>query len=1459
MRRRLLTAVIAITGLLAAGVAGALMVLNSQAGQKMLAAKIAQSLSTPDRRVEITGVSGLDISDIRVASVSVSDAAGVWLSVADLSVSWRPLSLLGGQVHVTRLSVGELVFERLSSAPSEAAAGPPGLPKLPLALMIDDMQLPNVILGQAVVGERMRLGLSGHMASDAVAGISSALRLEALEGPGTTLVLDATADPRRNTLAVSLNANEPEGGLVGRLLGVADSPAMRLSLSGDGPLPAWPGTFEFVLGKSAAEPDVRIAGSLSADLQSAMSVRLSGQADAAQTYLPQRAALGAGPFEFDLRAHLDVDAWSANVDAFSIGTTAWRINATGLVELENLSFDGRVEGVVSQTVSWGEGFAIDAGHAAAKVSGFAAAPELEIQGALQAPRGAGLSARALDFTAHLAAPEAGKGAPFEIRATLDAPQTATAAVDALLALGVQIDAHGFVLGDTSHVALDGLAVATRNLSLRGEGWLDYAGLNGQMTVNGEVPDLAGLPIADLAGMQGRASVDAEVRGGPDNIHAEWRVKVEHPATGIAALDPWLGAGLEGSGVLSSADGDAWTVDALRVQSDAMALEGTARLIASTGRVDGRFSGISETLSPLGATADMPIEGRAQFQGAVSGALADPDVKFSLKATGPRFGPVQGELAEVDIQARTVASAPAGQTTLRFVSSGEEVVVKSAFALRLGQDLRLDHIRVQAAGGTGAGALVWALPSGGLSGTVNVAGVGLGPLGRMAGVDVAGTVSGSMALDHDQGRQRVNAEINAEPFTLAQPDLRIQKLVLRATGRQEAETLTFDAHAQLSRIRTSSVNMDVADIHIQGTPARAEVTLTAHGPKDEIETLSVKSLIGHDGDVWTADLSAFEGRIGSTPIALRAPTRLSYAPAQTSLSCLHFSVAEGSADACLDFTPQRVDGSMTLADLPVSVFAPWLPAQSDWAIGLQGGLVGADLKLQGSPQSPDLDFKAAVKDVRLSGDGSPSDRVSLNASGAFSHGVLTASADLSGPAETRGQVQVRLPGRLSLSPFLAEIDERDSFEAALRLDGTLDGVQRFLPLDPHRILGDVTAQLSASGTLSQPQWSGTALLQNGRYENIKTGSVLKDLALDLQGSGDKLVLRSLRASDGDKGMLVGHGEIQIVGANHAILNIDLALKELQVVRRDDVTAIASGDLSVTGAAETPHIAGALTLSPVEIRLPDTLPAEVVELPVTDVVGAAPTAPQNLSRQDRAQAAPVAGPSLDLSVDVPGRMFLRGKGLTSEWAGQLRVLRRDALVQVEGALRPVRGEYQFAGKAFRLAEGSVVFTSGDDPVPTLDLAAEYTRGDFKAIVRIEGSANTPRITLASIPELPQDEILARILFGRSTGQLSPLEAAQLASAVTQLSGSRSFDGGGLETLRKAIGTDVLRFEGGEGGQGPSATAGKYVTDQIYVGVQQGTTPKSSGATVEVELTPHISLDSQVRQDSSTHLGVKWKWDY
>jgi len=230
-------------------------------------------------------------------------------------------------------------------------------------------------------------------------------------------------------------------------------------------------------------------------------------------------------------------------------------------------------------------------------------------------------------------------------------------------------------------------------------------------------------------------------------------------------------------------------------------------------------------------------------------------------------------------------------------------------------------------------------------------------------------------------------------------------------------------------------------------------------------------------------------------------------------------------------------------------------------------------------------------------------------------------------------------------------------------------------------------------------------------------------------------------------------------------------------------------------------------------------------------------------------------LQVAVEIPGRLFVRGKGLDSEWGGHLDITGPAANPKLVGQLQARRGQLEVIGTTFAIRDSKITFLGGQPPDPQLDIVGVHAAGDLEVTANLSGTASKTKLTLSSEPQLPQDEILSRILFGKSQGKLSPYEAVQLAGVAAELTGTaEGFDIMG--TFRKILRVDVLRVEGGE--TGPSVKVGKYLTEGVYVGTKRGATSDTSGVEVEIELTPHLKATSE-SNEIDNKAGLQFKWDY
>jgi translocation and assembly module TamB len=235
----------------------------------------------------------------------------------------------------------------------------------------------------------------------------------------------------------------------------------------------------------------------------------------------------------------------------------------------------------------------------------------------------------------------------------------------------------------------------------------------------------------------------------------------------------------------------------------------------------------------------------------------------------------------------------------------------------------------------------------------------------------------------------------------------------------------------------------------------------------------------------------------------------------------------------------------------------------------------------------------------------------------------------------------------------------------------------------------------------------------------------------------------------------------------------------------------------------------------------------------------------------------GWALDVTLKAPRGVFLKGHGLAAELSLDAHVGGTTAHPDLSGTARVVRGDYDFAGQRFEFDTSGVVYLSTKADQVRLDLTATRDDPTLTASVRIRGTAARPEITLTSTPTLPSDEVLSQVLFGRTASQLSPIEAAQLASALSSLAGGGGFDV--IGNLRTFAGLDRLAVGGGDAASGAvSVSGGKYLTDNVYLELTGG--GRDGGAAqVEWRVKKNLSIVSRVGGQGAGRLAVRWRKDY
>jgi translocation and assembly module TamB len=532
-----------------------------------------------------------------------------------------------------------------------------------------------------------------------------------------------------------------------------------------------------------------------------------------------------------------------------------------------------------------------------------------------------------------------------------------------------------------------------------------------------------------------------------------------------------------------------------------------------------------------------------------------------------------------------------------------------------------------------------------------------------------------------------------------------------------------------------------------------------------------------------------------------------------------------------------------------------------------GTAGFDISIAGTVAVPDGRFAVSGQGLRFAV--SKQQRLptlGLDLGGTWSGRELSLNGKVTGIKGDRLDLSGTAP--LALTSALA-VAVPPQGRLALRLEGSGDvgNLADLLPLGEDRFTGRFTIDGSITGTPAAPAASGQLTITDGRYENFATGAVLTRMRLDLAGDRDRLIVREFSATDAAKGSLAGRGSIVLGGAG-PIADLSVSLDRFRAVGRDEAVLTSSGTVGIAGAISSPKVTVRLTTEQGELRIPDNLSPSVTRLQVVEINNRAKKVGATKSPKTSRPAIPAV---LDIQIAVPGPMFVRGRGLDSEWRGRINVTGTSDAPRIIGSLEAIRGTFDFLGKSFKLSRGNIALDGGATIDPTLDIVAEIAASDITAQVSVTGPVSAPKIAMSSVPSVPQDEILSRVLFNRAVGQITAAEGIQVAQAAATLAGGGP---GVLDRLRGRIGLDRLVFGSAPsgmassnlnpaaGGSASSSTAisgGKYVAEGVYVGATQGLTPQSSKVMVEIEMRPRVTVQSDFSQTGGSGIGLNYKYDY
>ena len=711
------------------------------------------------------------------------------------------------------------------------------------------------------------------------------------------------------------------------------------------------------------------------------------------------------------------------------------------------------------------------------------------------------------------------------------------------------------------------------------------------------------------------------------------------------------------------------------------------------------------------------------------------------------------------------------------------------------------------------------------------------------------VAGIVRLDAVGQYQQALVNLRARDTVLPGPaNLAISSAIV------DARIILYDqpyvvADAQLAQTVFGSLNLNAARAKIDYRDGSGTAKVLAEGVSGVPFRVAANAELRPD--LWRA---ALKGRVRGIDFATTSPARI--IPRSGEYELLPTRIDFGRGNIRLAGTyGAGIELQSRLDSLDLTMIDAFVPG-----LGVNGRATGnLDFSQANSSAFPRADARLRIANFSRTTAVSVSQPVDIN----FVGKLLPNGGEARAVMRRRGSVIGRMTASLTpLPPGSGSWTTRllaAPLDGGIRYNGPADTLFSFAGQPDQRLSGPIGVAADFSGRVQSPQLAGIVRASNLTYENQTYGTRLSNMAIAGRFSGDRFEVERLTATAGD-GTVSAQGYVSLAEASGYPMNVEVALDDARLARSDALSATATGNLRLAKAAgQTALLSGEITLPETRYEIIRQGSAQVPEL--TGVRFKPPRGPKRITGDEPAEPQPGLFDQLrlDIALNAPERLYVSGMGLESEWRADMRLGGTSNAPRISGDVELVRGTLGFAGRSFELSDGRVDFTGGTSIDPVIRLTATEDIEDVTVNVNITGRAYDPQIAFSSVPGMPQDEILSRILFGSSIGNLSTIQAVQLAASLNSLRGS----GGGLNPLgklRSATGVDRLRILGPDdtSGRGTALAAGQYLTDDIYV--EFITDARGFTATqLEVSLTPFLSILSQAGGSGATNVNIRYRKNY
>jgi translocation and assembly module TamB len=1394
----------------------------TESDKGVLANLISRALSSPGMSVSIGAVDGVLSSDASISDIVISDRNGPWLKVDKARLVWNRLALFSRRLEVDQLTIGRLEFLRRplpsDTPPPDTGAQQAILPELPVKVLIKQFGVQELSLGEPVVGVAARLNISGKATLGPPSeGLDLTLTAQRLDAPGDFKTL-LTYIPATDRLTLNLNSSEPAGGIFAHLANLPGLPPVRLAFNGAGALDNFTAKLDFNAGA-----DVWANGQVIVARQGAargLTLDLDSRLEDLAPGVVQPVFAGHTTLKGDVQ--FNDDSSIALPGGLHLVSAAARLDFEG-----ERSANGLLD------------FKVHAGA----IPGSTTVGKLDLNASITGP----LASPTIDGAFDAGEIRIKQGSVDRVEATFRAsPDGPLTEETTRILFESQASVKGLALADPAFAQAVGreLTLKMRGSVLKGEATFDvldlsapnfdaqYSGLLSGSKIHGKANivahDLSRFALLAGGALKGEARIAADLDGAPryGALNAAIDAHATKLATNTPMLDRATGGTLDLTGAARLTPGGFGFTDLL-----ARGQHGSAQLNGEYGRDKVDLGARVEI--PQTQVLDPRVSGKAEIAAALSGTPAD--LTAAVKANLGEGKLIDRKTSGIALEALAnhVTGLIDANATLAGDVDGNPLQGSAHVARHEDGGWAIDNLALSLASARLAGALAVG-PDALATGDLSFSATNLDDLSPLVLTKLTGAVEAKASASVAEGKQALSVTANSDRMTIDANRLEGLKVDFKIADLWGAKIAS--GFAQFARAEVAGQSITGVKLTATGSASASDLELS--GNARGLALTARGRLFG--GPPTRLELASFAAQGGGRRLTLASPATLTYGRDGLDIKTLTLLVDAGRVSLS-GHAGSTLALRANATSVPLAAFGLFSPG-----LGLSG-VADGEATIGGTPGDPTGEWRARLQRVivpQMRNAGLPV--LDVAGSGRLAGGRTSIDGTIN--AGTGNAVHVTGSAPLAADGALD-----------VKIDGALDVrlANSMLSVSGRHAAGSLALALQVRGTIAKPQAQGTVRLNGGELRDDQTGFKLSGVIGTFVANGSTIRIDHFAGTTPNAGSISATGEVRLDPAAGFPGSIRLNGQHAQLVANDIVSATADMALDISGPlGQRPKVDGHIAIVGMDISVPSRFNSVAAPLPDTKHLNPTATARARLALAAKAKGsggrAPLFDATLALTISAMNRIFVRGRGIYAELGGNLNVNGSARAPQVTGGFELLRGSLMLLSSRLTFTRGEVRFHG--DVMPDLDLVAETSAGGVTAQIAVTGPAVQPAFQISSNPSLPDDEVLSRILFQKSSGSLSAFQALQLANAVATLSGKAD----AFENVRKSLGVDSLDISTSASG-GALVSATRAINDRVSVGVTTGARPQDNGVNLNFDVTRHIRLQAGVDSSGGSSAGVGLDWEY